>query len=397
MNNSSEKQAKSVIKLSERMNDINSFIVVDFITRAKALEDEGRSIINLVVGEPDFPTPAPIVKAGIKALNDNNIKYTASLGGLELRNKIADWYKNKYGVFVDPGRVAVTSGSSAALLLVMGVLLSPKDEVLMADPGYPCNRNIVRAMDGRTLSVSVGAETGYQLTAQLIEKHWTKNTVAAIIASPSNPTGTIVPKSEMKDIYEVVSSRGGVLIVDEIYHGITFGVDVHTSLEFAEDIFVINSFSKYFGMTGWRLGWAIIPEKFVSALEKLAQNLYISNSDIAQQAALEAFKPETLAIAETYRSKYEQQRNFLLPKLKDLGFIIPVDPQGAFYIYADSSPFSSKSYDFCMDVLDKVGVAIAPGLDFGEYRAHEHVRFSYPKPVEVLKEGVERLERYLKK
>tara|TARA_B100000902_G_scaffold379200_1_gene413272 strand:- start:226 stop:1071 length:846 start_codon:yes stop_codon:yes gene_type:complete len=279
----------------------------------------------------------------------------------------------------------------------MGVLLSPKDEVLMADPGYPCNRHIVRAMEGRTKSVPVGPDTGYQLTADLIKEHWTANTVAAIVASPSNPTGTLVSQEEMKRMHSVVEDKGGSLIVDEIYHGLTFGIDAKTALEFTQNVFVINSFSKYFGMTGWRLGWVIAPELFINEIEKLAQNLYISNSDVAQQAALAAFDPQTTAIAEKNRKQYGEQREYLLPRLKDMGFIIPVDPKGAFYIYADCSGFTNDSYAFCLDLLESAGVAIAPGLDFGSYRANQHIRFSYTKPISVLGEGLDRLKKHLKR
>ncbi len=384
-------------RLASRLADIDSFFVVDFITRAKALEDDGRSIVNLAVGEPDFETPEPIVKAGIEALKINSIRYTPSLGGDALRKKISNWYRTKYGVNISASRVAVTSGSSAGLLLVMGVLLSPKDEVLMADPGYPCNRHIVRAMEGRTKSVPVGPDTGYQLTADLIKEHWTANTVAAIVASPSNPTGTLVSQEEMKRMHSVVEDKGGSLIVDEIYHGLTFGIDAKTALEFTQNVFVINSFSKYFGMTGWRLGWVIAPELFINEIEKLAQNLYISNSDVAQQAALAAFDPQTTAIAEKNRKQYGEQREYLLPRLKDMGFIIPVDPKGAFYIYADCSGFTNDSYAFCLDLLESAGVAIAPGLDFGSYRANQHIRFSYTKPISVLGEGLDRLKKHLKR
>ncbi len=384
-------------RLADRVADIHSFIVVDFITRAKAMEAAGKSIVNLAVGEPDFETPSPIVKAAMETLKVNSIRYGPSLGSDALREKISDWYETKYGVDLSPGRVAVTSGSSAGLLLVMGVLLSPKDEVIMADPGYPCNRHIVRAMEGRTRSVPVGPNTGYQLTADLIAEHWTDRTVAAIVASPSNPTGTLISHEEMKKICSFVESKSGSLIVDEIYHGLTFGLDAKTVLEITQNVFVINSFSKYFGMTGWRLGWIVAPELFINAIEKLAQNLYISNSDIAQQAALAAFDPKTIEMAEGNRKKYQQQREFLLPRLKNLGFIIPIDPQGAFYIYSDCSAFTGDSYSFCLDVLENVGVAIAPGIDFGNYRAKEHVRFSYTKPINVLKEGLDRLESYLKR
>jgi aspartate/methionine/tyrosine aminotransferase len=383
------------LRLASRLDEIEPFHVVVLITRAKALEAQGRSIVNMVVGEPDFPTPQPIVDAGVAALQGNQIRYTPSLGGHALREAIAGWYRARYGAEVDAGCVAVTSGSSGALLLTMGVLLSPGDEVLMADPGYPCNRHFVRAMEGRAVGVPVGPETAYQLTAELVDRHWGPRTVAVMVASPSNPTGTLIPPEDLKRIHEVVSRRGGRLIVDEIYHGLTYGVEARSALEFADDVFVINSFSKYFCMTGWRLGWMVAPRGYIAPLEKLAQNLYISNSDIAQQAAMAAFRPETLAIAESNREKFQAQRDYLLPELRKLGFDIPFEPQGAFYIYANCSRLTADSYRFCLDVLEQAGVAIAPGIDFGVNRAAEHVRFSYPKPIPVLQEGVRRLREYL--
>ncbi len=380
---------------SDRIHDISPFVVVDFITRAQALEDSGRDIINLAVGEPDFPTPYPIVDAGMEALRGSNIKYTPSLGTPELRSAIAKWYREKYKIAVDPNRIAVTSGSSAALVLVMGILLRPDSTVLMADPGYPPNRNIVRAMEGRALNIPVGPDTGYQLTADLIKKHWSSNTVAAIVASPSNPTGTVVAGDELRQMSDVVKEKGGAFIVDEIYQGITFKSGFETVLKFTDDIYVINSFSKYFGMTGWRLGWVVAPQVAIPLLEKLAQNLYISNSDIAQKAAMGAFSDETFEIAESHRKKYKQQRDFLLKRLRSMGFSIPVDPDGAFYIYANCSKFTNNSYDFCVDILENTGVAIAPGADFGDYQANIHVRFSYPKPIEILDKGTARLAEYL--
>jgi aspartate/methionine/tyrosine aminotransferase len=217
-----------------------------------------------------------------------------------------------------------------------------------------------------------------------------------MVATPSNPTGTLIHPDELKRIHAVVRSKGAVLIVDEIYHGLTYGFDAHSALEFADDVFVINSFSKYFCMTGWRLGWMVVPQDYVSSVEKLAQNLYISNSDIAQQAALAAFTPESLRILEGNRAEFQQHRDYLLPALRELGFDIPVEPQGAFYIYANCSRLTGDSYRFCWDILEKTGVAVAPGIDFGEHQAAQHVRFSYPKPVPVLQEGVRRLREYLK-
>lgn len=389
------KDSPAAIHIAERLAEIERFHVVTLVTRAFELEAQGKQIINMVIGEPDFPTPQPIVDAAIDALRNRQIRYTPSLGGDELRGVLQNWYRKRYGVDLPRSRIAVTSGSSGALLLTMGALLSPGDEVLMADPSYPCNRHFVRAMEGRAVTVPVNADTAYQLTAELVEKNWTPRTVAVMVATPSNPTGTLIPIEQLREIHAAVKRKGGVLIVDEIYHGLTYGFDAHSALEFADDVFVINSFSKYFCMTGWRLGWMVIPQAYADHIEKLAQNLYISNSDVAQQAAMAAFTPETLRIVEANRAEFQEHRDYLLPALKALGFGIPVEPQGAFYIYANCSKLTNDSYAFCWDVLEKAGVAIAPGIDFGEHRAAEHVRFSYPKPVPVLEEGVRRLGEYL--
>jgi len=383
--------------LASRMDDIEPFHVVVLINRAKELEAQGRSIANMVVGEPDAPTAPLIAAAGIRAIEAGRISYTASLGIGELRERIAAWYHIRYGVEIPRSRVIVTAGSSGALLLTMGSLLSPGDQVLMADPGYPCNRHFVRTMEGEPIGIPVGADTAYQLTAKLVEKHWSPKTVAVLIASPSNPTGTLIDHSELERIYEVVKARGGELIVDEIYHGLTYGKRDRSALEFTDDVFIINSFSKYFGMTGWRLGWMVVPEQYIGPLDKLAQNLFISPSDLAQQAALAAFHPDTVALLEQRRNAFRAQRDFLLPKLRDLGFEIPVTPEGAFYIYANCERLTYDSYQFCWDLLEKAGVAIAPGLDFGEHRARQHVRFSYPKSIPVLQDGIERLRKYLGK
>ena len=384
-------------RLASRMSGIEPFHVVVLVTRAKELEAQGRSIINMVIGEPDFPTPTPVLEAGIQALRSGQVRYTPSLGSPALREAISGWYKTRYKLDVPASRIAVTSGSSGALLLTMGVLLSRGEQVLMTDPGYPCNRHFVHAMEGEAVGIPVDEKTNYQLTAELVERHWTPRTAAVMIATPSNPTGTLIPMEELQQIHEVVRGRGGKLIVDEIYHGLTYGTQVRSALELADDIFVINSFSKYFCMTGWRLGWMVAPDEYITDVERLAQNLYISNSDVAMQAALAAFRPECIEEFERNRCAFQAQRDYLLPELRKLGFGIPVTPEGAFYIYANSSQLVDDSYTFCLDLLEKAGVAVAPGIDFGSTRASEYVRFSYPKPIPVLEEGIRRLREYLDK
>jgi aspartate/methionine/tyrosine aminotransferase len=383
--------------LASRIADIEPFHVMALIARARELEQQGRTVANMVVGEPDAPTPPLIAEAGIRAIQAGRVGYTQSLGITPLREAISGWYRTRYGIEVPASRIAVTTGSSGALLLTMGTLLSPGDQVLMADPGYPCNRHFVRAMEGEAVGIPVDASTAYQLTAALVEKHWTPNTVAVLIASPSNPTGTLIAHDELARIHAAVRARGGVLIVDEIYHGLTYAGRDRSALEFGDDMFIINSFSKYFGMTGWRLGWMVVPEACMEAVDKLAQNLFISSSEIAQKAALAAFHPDTVALLEQRRDAYRAQRDFLLPELRELGFEIPVTPEGAFYIYANCERLTDDSYKFCWDLLEQAGVAVTPGIDFGDHRARSHVRFSYPKSIPVLKDGVERLRAYLGK
>jgi aspartate/methionine/tyrosine aminotransferase len=383
--------------LARRMGAIEPFHVMAVLARAKALEAEGHSIIHMEVGEPDFPTPRPVCEAGIRALEKGDLFYTPALGLPELREAIARYYATRYGVDVPPARIVVTSGSSGALLLTLGVLVDPGSEVLVSDPGYPANRHFVRLLNGEPVAVSVGPDSNYQLTPESIEHHWTARTVAALVATPSNPTGTVVARDQLARMAAFAARRGGALIVDEIYHGLVYEGEVRTALELDDEAFVINSFSKYFNMTGWRLGWMVAPERYVGELEKLAQNIYLSAPATAQRAALAAFEPETLAILDARRDEFRARRDYLVPALRRLGFGIPQVPQGAFYIYADCSRFTGDSHRFALELLEEAGVAITPGLDFGSHRASEHVRFAYTNSIERLEEGVGRIERFLRR
>lgn len=378
-----------------RIADIAPFHVMEVQTAARALEAAGRSVVHMEIGEPDFPTPRPVLDAAQRALADGGIYYTSALGLTELREAIARHYADHYGVNVDPGRVIVTAGSSAALLLVMALLVDRDQQILLADPGYPCNRHFVRVLEGEPVAIPVGPESRYQLTAGLVERHWTRATRGVLIASPSNPTGTTVPADEMRRIAAAVDARGGQLIVDEIYLGLTYGERPASVLEFADDAFVISSFSKYFNMTGWRLGWIVAPERHVRDLEKLAQNLYISPPTLSQRAALACFEPATIEVVEQRRRAFEARRDFLVPALRQLGFGIPVLPTGGFFVYADCSRFCDDSEAFCRDVLQGAGVAFTPGIDFGSHRAQQHVRLAYTIDERKLEDGVARLARYL--
>lgn len=380
---------------ARRMDYIQPFHVMALLARARELEAEGRSIVHMEIGEPDFVTPAPIIQAGQDALEAGHTHYTPAAGLMQLRVAISGHYRDRYGIEVDPGRILITPGASGALHLVLALLVDRDQQVLLTDPGYPCNRNFVRLVEGEPVSVPVDASTAYQMTAQLAEQHWSESTQALMVASPSNPTGTLLRREELTRLHDLTQARGGHLIVDEIYHGLVYGEPAPTALAVSDELFVINSFSKYFGMTGWRLGWLVAPPAQVAGLEKLAQNLFLAAPTLAQHAALAAFNAETKAILEQRRADFAERRDYLLPALRGLGFKIPVTPEGAFYLYADCSSFSDDSYAFSQRLLEEVGVAVTPGIDFGDYRVAEHVRFAYTTDLESLKEGVERIRAFV--
>ena len=382
-------------RLAARVAEIAPFHVMEVQTAARALEAAGRIVIHMEIGEPDFPTPQPVLDAAQRAIAAGNIYYTSALGLPELREAIARHYADHYGVDVAAERVIVTAGSSAALLLVLALIVNRDERILLADPGYPCNRHFVRVLEGEPVGIPVGAATRYQPTAELVEAHWTPMTRGVLIASPSNPTGTTVPQEEMRRIAALVGRLGGRLIVDEIYLGLTYGEPPRSVLDFANDAFVISSFSKYFNMTGWRLGWLVAPEQHVRDLEKLAQNLYIAPATPSQRAALACFEPATAEIVEHRRRAFEARRDFLVPALRALGFGVPVLPTGGFFVYADCSRLADDSERFCRDALEGAGVALTPGIDFGVHHARHHVRFAYTIDQRKLEEGVARLRDFL--
>lgn len=378
------------------MRDIQPFHVMALLAEARQREAAGQDIIHLEVGEPDFPTPAPIVEAGVRALQAGMTKYTAATGLPALREAIANFYAERFGVSIAPERIVITPGASGALQLVLGALLNPGDEVLMTDPGYPCNRHFVRLFEGKAVGIPVDASSRYQLTPAQTAAHWNPATRAVLLATPANPTGTILSLAELHALYQATRERGGAFIVDEIYQGLVYGVENTTALAVdAENIWVINSFSKYFGMTGWRLGWVVAPAWAVPHLDKLAQNLFLAAPTPAQHAALAAFTPEALAIMEQQRQELQQRRDFLLPALRELGFSITSEPQGAFYLYAGSERFSTDAQHLCRTMLKQTGVVFTPGIDFGSHQANTHVRFAYTTTVARLQQAVERLAHHL--
>lgn len=381
--------------IARRMTRIAPFHVMELMARAQTLEAEGRSIIHLEVGEPDFATADPILEAARRFLCSGHVRYTAALGLRELREAISGFYHTRYGLEVSPARIAVTAGASGALLLALGVLVNPGDEWLLPDPGYPCNRHFVRLLEGRPQPLTVGAASNYQPTAAQVTASWTKRTRGLLLASPANPTGTVLDHDTMATLATAVEAKGGNLLVDEIYHGLTYGIDARSALAISDDVFVINSFSKYFGMTGWRLGWLVAPQRYVREIEKLAQNLYIAPSTVAQHAALAAFDPQTLDILEIRRHEFSLRRDLLLPGLRKLGFKIGAEPVGAFYVYADSSELSGDSFKLGEQLLTEAGVAATPGLDFGSNAPQNHMRFAYTVDRERIAEGLARMAEFL--
>ena len=379
-----------------RAQTIPPFHVMDLLARARQLESEGRSIIHLEVGEPDFATARPIVDAGIQALRQLKTHYTSAMGLTELRQAIADHYQRKFGLLIDPQRVVVTPGASGALQLALSVLTDAGDNILLTDPGYPCNRNIAKVLGVDSIDVSVTAESQYQLDASHIAEHWQDKTRAAMVASPSNPTGTIIESDAMRALIKAVADVGGNLIVDEIYQGLVYDAEKYTALSLSDDVFVVNSFSKYFGMTGWRLGWMVVPEGYVDAVDRVAQNIFLAPPTISQHAALAAFEPETEEIMQRRVAIFKERCDYLLPVLSEMGFKVTAKPQGAFYVYADCSAITKDSFQWTKDLLEKEGVAVTPGIDFGEFEANTHVRFAYTRSVDELKRAMCRISRFIK-
>jgi aspartate/methionine/tyrosine aminotransferase len=382
--------------LARRTTTIQPFRVVDVMEAAWAAERAGRSIVHLEVGEPDFGTPAPVVEAATKAIADGRVRYTPSLGIPELREAISGYYAERFGIDVPARRVVVTTGASGALLLALAATVDRDDAVLLADPGYPCNRNLIRLCEGVPVGLPVGAGTDYQLTAGLVADRWGERTRGVLLASPSNPTGTLVAPKELAAIAAEVGGRGGVCFVDEIYGELVYDREPATVLASPGLLetgapFVINSFSKTFGMTGWRLGWMVCPDWALSAVEALAQNAFISPPAPAQYGGVAAFTPEVWAVVEERRKAFAARRDVLVEGLRANGFGVPVLPQGAFYVYARSDGLDADSMRLARRLLDEAGVAAVPGCDFGDHEPEAHLRFSYTTALDQITEGVRRL------
>jgi aspartate/methionine/tyrosine aminotransferase len=392
-------QAARALQVAQRVNAIEPFHVMEVVKAARALSLAGADVISMSVGEPDFTATELVQQAAIDTIRRGATQYTDALGLGELREAIAAHYDSAFGIAVDPRRIVVTAGASAGLLLACAALVGEGDQVLMPDPCYPCNRHFVSAFGGAPVLVPSDATQRYQLTAADVANRWERRTRGVIVASPSNPTGTSMTAPQMQQMLAAVRARGGFAIVDEIYQGLSYDHPPVSALHFDPDVITVNSFSKYFNMTGWRLGWLVVPEALVPVFEKLAQNLFICPSTIAQHAALACFHPESIAAYEQRRAEFKRRRDFLVPALRELGFQVPVMPDGAFYVYADISQVAHKasadSAAFCMDVLRDSAVAIVPGADFGFAAPLRHVRLSYATEYSRIEQAVGRLARLL--
>lgn len=385
------------MRLASRTQSIAPFFAMELSKQANALIAQGKDVIKLNIGEPDFAAAPAVQAAMVAALKAGKTQYTDALGIAPLREAIAQHYWDIYGVRVPASRIVVTAGASAALLLACAALVDVGDEVLMADPCYPCNRHFVGVHGGTTKLIATDASTRYQLSAAAVEAHWGERTRGVLLASPANPTGTALTHSELAVLCAAVKARGGFRIVDEIYLGLSYESERKSVLSFDDDAVVVQSFSKYFSMTGWRLGWIVAPEPLVPVLETLAQHLFICPSAPTQYAALACFEAESLALYEQRRAAFKARRDYLVPALRELGFGVPLVPDGAFYVYADISKFSQDSTPFANDLLHQAHVAVTPGMDFGITAPQRHVRFSYASDLAQLEAAVDRMGRYLKR
>jgi aspartate/methionine/tyrosine aminotransferase len=394
------------MRLSKRAERIEPFYVMEVAKAAAQMAREVAAsdtpMIFLNIGEPDFTAPPLVQEAAARAIRDGRTQYTHATGLDALRERIGGWYAQRFGVDVPARRIVVTAGASAALQLACLALVEAGDEILMPDPSYPCNRHFVSAADGNAVLIPTTAEERYQLSAAKVQEHWGPRTRGVLLASPSNPTGTSIHPDELRRIHAFVQSRGGITLLDEIYLGLsyedTFG---HTGLAIDDQVVSINSFSKYFNMTGWRLGWMVVPEALVPAVERLAQNLFICPSTVAQHAALACFEPESIAEYERRRAEFKARRDWFIPQLQAMGLQVPVMPDGAFYAWADCSEAAQRlgvqgSWDFAFEAMKRAHVAVTPGRDFGHAETGRFIRFSTANSMAQLQEAAARLADLLR-
>ena len=393
------------MKFSTRAERIEPFYVMEVAKAAQAMAREvagtREPMIFLNIGEPDFTAPPLVQQAAERAIRDGLTQYTNALGLEPLRERISDWYATRFGVDVPARRIVITAGASAALQLACLALINAGDEVLMPDPSYPCNRHFVSAAEGKAVLIPTTAEERFQLSAAKVEAAWGEKTRGVLLASPSNPTGTSIAPDELRAIHQVVRAKGGLTIIDEIYLGLSYEEQYsHSALALGDDIISINSFSKYFNMTGWRLGWMVVPDAMVPVVERLAQNLFICASTISQHAALACFEAESIAEYERRRAEFKARRDYFIPELNKLGLSVPVMPDGAFYAWADCTQVAHRlgvdgSWDFAFELMRRAHLAITPGRDFGTADTARHVRFSTANSMAQLQEAVSRLQRLI--
>ncbi|MGC9560873.1 pyridoxal phosphate-dependent aminotransferase [Brachymonas sp. M4Q-1] len=389
--------------IADRARRIEPFYVMEICKAAQELQQRSGShadpLLYLNIGEPDFTAPPLVAQAAERCIRDGNTQYTAANGLPALRERISGWYAERFGLSIDPARIVVTAGASAALQLVCMALIEQGDEVLMPDPSYPCNRHFVSAAEGTPRLIPASAEDRFQLNAAQVEAHWTAATRGVLLASPSNPTGTSIAPAALKSIVDVVRARGGFTIVDEIYLGLSYDDAYgHSALELGDDIISINSFSKYFNMTGWRLGWVVLPPALAQTVELLSQHLFICPSTVAQHAALACFEPESLRIYEERRAEFRARRDWFVPQLDALGMHVPVRPDGAFYAWADIGSWLPRlgvdnSWDATFALMERARVVVTPGRDFGTADTSRFVRFSTANSLAQLQEAIARLQR----
>ncbi|HEX2651931.1 MAG TPA: pyridoxal phosphate-dependent aminotransferase [Burkholderiales bacterium] len=380
------------LRAALRTAEIQPFVVMDVLARAHELEAAGRRVIHMEIGEPDFTAPAPVVEAAMRALRNGASAYTPTLGLGKLREAISGFYSNRFRKEIDPERIVITAGASGGLLLVLALYVDPGDEVLVPDPGYPGYRHMVRAFEGSARALKVRGETNFQPTLEMVKAAWGPRTRGLLLGSPSNPTGTLIEEKELKKIARFIAARGGVLIVDEIYQGLVYGESPASALDLAGEVAIVNSFSKYFCMTGWRLGWAVLPKARVREIEKLAQHLFICAPTISQHAAIACFAKESLSILESRRKEFQRRRDLLLPRLERAGLAIPARPSGAFYVYAEVPGGNGRK--FALELLEQEGVAATPGIDFGANGTDRFVRFAYTRALADLEEAASKIEAF---
>lgn len=387
----------NIAQLAGRLDHIAPFHVMELTKMAAALERQGRSMIYMGIGEPDFTAAPAVIAAATAAMSAGTMQYTAATGLPALREAISAHYAHVYGLDIAPARIVITAGASAALVLACAALVEPGNTVLMPDPSYPCNRHFVAAFGAEAQMIACGPEQRFQLSDHDVQTHWTAQTRGVLLASPSNPTGTSIAPDELKKILATVREKNGFAIVDEIYQGLTYDAEPFSALSLSDEVIVVNSFSKYFNMTGWRLGWLVVPPPLLPAIEKLAQNLFICASTIAQHAAIACFAPESITLYEQRKDEFRRRRDYVVMALRALDFIVPVVPDGAFYVYADCSRLSDDADQLTHDLITHAGVVLVPGLDFGPSTARRYIRVSYATSMDNLQEAMRRLGEYFKR